>query len=173
MKGWWHMMKLRNRQNCSEVLLGSWIGLFVMPTLASQGHLDNCMITICKYNIFTSLANLNPLQTKGKLLIRLGLVTYGWRKCSKSQVRRIATEVSGSPLIGLQAPCLWPWIIRSCWRDILFSLHSRSYKLSCANPLLTFGKSCINFRFSAFMCDIIASLKLPKCLDIALRARAV
>ena len=98
-------------------------------------------------------------------------VTYGWRKCSKSQARRTETARSGRPRWGLQALLEgWCWIIPSCWRA-LCCLKWWSTNLSLPTPETE--SSSPRLLLTAFIWPAIASFKDRNCLDMVFSASDV
>lgn len=99
--------------------------------------------------------------------------TNGCKKWWKSQARRMATEVSGKPLMGFQACLCGPWTKPRRWSDDeLF----RSNKLSCDKlELMILGTSweMKSLRRRELSWEIIASWRQPKCRLIAWRAKPV
>lgn len=97
-------------------------------------------------------------------------VAYGWRKCSKSQARRIETDLSGSPLWGLQAFC---WIMPNCWRARCCR-RWWSTNLSLEPSIFPPGPSSSpRLLLAARIWPAIASLRHRNCFEMVCSARAV
>lgn len=97
--------------------------------------------------------------------------SYGWRKCSKSHARRMETDLSGSPLWGLQA---LGWIIPNCCKALCWRIWW-STNLSLAPLLLASPKqsSSPKLLLAVRIWLVIASLRHRNCFDIVCSARAV
>lgn len=97
--------------------------------------------------------------------------TYGWRKCSNSQARRIETELSGKPLCGLHACCC---IIPSCWRALCCLSCWSTYRRRVIPIPLPFSDVSWSPRLLrvAWIWPLIASRKHRKWRDIVWRASA-
>lgn len=97
-------------------------------------------------------------------------ISYGWRKCSKSQARRMETARSGKPRWGLQALCC---IIPSCCKALCWrSWWSTNLSLEPCT-LAPKQSSSPNVLLVALTCEAIASLRHRNCLEMVLRARDV
>lgn len=93
--------------------------------------------------------------------------TYGWRKCSKSQARRMETDRSGSPLWGRQALC---WIIPSCWS----ARCCRSWwSMNRRRDPTVFVSSSPRLLLVDRIWAVIASRRHRNCFEIVWRARDV
>lgn len=97
--------------------------------------------------------------------------SYGCRKCSKSQARRTETDLSGSPLWGLQALC---WIIPNCCKALCWRIWW-STNLSLEPSLFPPPKqsSSPKLLLAVRIWLVIASLRHRNCFDIVCSARAV
>lgn len=96
--------------------------------------------------------------------------TYGWRKCSKSQARRIDTDLSGRPLWGRHG---WHSIMPICCNAFCcLRVWSRSLSRGVSPfvvPSATASFSPIAFCVT-WIWPTIPSLRHLKCLDIAFNA---
>ena len=129
----------------------------------SLGYLQNIVMTNEEQKRKENKMNIG-YNTKGE-------AAYGWRKCSKSQARRMVTEFSGSPLCGLQAFCgIMPycWKARcclSCW-----SMYRRRVNLPSLPDEFSSSPS---FFLMTLIWSLIASFRHRKCREIVWRATAV
>lgn len=100
--------------------------------------------------------------------------TYGWRKCSKSQARRMLTERSGRPRWGRHASCsIIPiWCRARCCRRLCSRMRSRGVS-PLVMPVLPVASFSPSISHVCFSCAATASLRHRKCLDIAFCASAV
>lgn len=112
---------------------------------------------------------LHPHKTKQT---RRFFPTYGWRKCSKSQALKTETELSGSPLWGLQACCC---IIPSCWRALCCRSCWSTYLRRDIPTPLSFEEASSSPRLfrAVWICPCIASRRQRKWREIVWSARDV
>lgn len=99
-----------------------------------------------------------------------GRSSYGFRKCSKSQARRIDAERSGRPLWGLHG---WLSIPPASWNDFCCRRHwSSSFSLG-VSPFVVPGATGSFSPIAFFVITIwltTPSLRQRKCLDMAFDA---
>ena len=110
-----------------------------------------------------------PMEKDGINHIEKVTSDYGWRKWSNSQARRIVTELSGSPLCGLQACCCF---ILSCWSApcwLSCRFLDRSRKIPTPFPFMVESVSP-RLLWVAYIFPFIESLKERKWREIVWRA---
>ena len=116
------------------------------------------------------ISNKKIKKKKGISLSIYVIITYGWRKCSKSQARRMETARSGNPLWGLQALC---WIIPSCCSALCCRRWWSTYLSLEPSTLAPKQSSSPNVLLVALICEEIASLRHRNCFEMVFKARAV